>query len=105
VLGLGLLASLGWIAAASETPARTAPAGSELNTASQKTFENTGTLVDVTDAPVSLPSERVIYPPSTGGAGLVEATEASTVAGFALIGATLSLIAVARLATAPRRSS
>ncbi len=101
--------SAGWLVAASGddsvngTSSASDSTSSDLNTASQKTFENSGTFVDVTDNPVSLPSEKVIYPPSTGGAGLAS-RETSTLLAFLLLAMTLTLAAGARTATTPRRA-
>lgn len=77
------------------------PAASDLNTASQKSFENSANLVDVTDAPVSLSSEKVIYPPSTGNAGLARG-HGSDAAAVVLVGAAVLLVAGTRMFTAPR---
>ncbi len=83
----------------------TSSATSNLNTTSQKTFGNSGNLVDVTDNPVSLPSEKVIYPPRTGNAGFATPPrEATSVVAVLLLG-TASLIAGSRMLTAPRPRS
>jgi hypothetical protein len=105
-LALAATVSVGWLVASGDGSIGGRPSGSDaatsdLNTASQKTFENSATLVDVDDDPVSLPSEKVIYPPSTGNAGLAGA-ETSALAMVALAAVAASLIAAARFATAAR---
>jgi len=104
-LGLAALASLGAIVACSDHGAHAAPgarsASSSLNTASGKTFENSATLVDITDAPVSLPSEKVIYPPSTGNAGTLS-SDREFAAAVVLLGTALIVTAAARIVTARR---
>lgn len=68
------------------------------NTAAQKTFVNSGNLLDVTDAPVSLPSEKVIYPPRTGNAGMA-ASHATINSALILLGVMAAVIAAARITT------
>lgn len=99
--------SAGWLVgasgddSASGTSSASDSATSDLNTASQKTFENSATLVDVTDNPVSLPSEKVIYPPSTGSAGLAS-PQTSTQRAFVLLAMTFAFAAGVRTATGAR---
>lgn len=107
-LALAATVSVGWLVAAGNDATRGTPTGSDstssdLNTASQKTFENSATLVEVDDDPVSLPSEKVIYPPSTGNAGLAS-PEQTPFTMLALAAMAVSLIAATRVVTAPHSS-
>jgi hypothetical protein len=93
------VAALGWVFVSSDGTRVASPAASDVNTASQKTFENSASLVDVTDEPISFPSENVIYPPSTGSAGMSTA-QSGREAALALSVVALALVALARILTA-----
>jgi hypothetical protein len=105
VAGLLMVASVGGFAGCSspgtQRDSTLRQSNSSLNTASQKTFENSASFVDVPDDdPVSLPRERVIYPPSTGNAGT--ATQRSDLLeAFALLSATVTLVTLTRRLTRP----
>ncbi|MGE0228165.1 MAG: hypothetical protein AB7I38_03350 [Dehalococcoidia bacterium] len=71
---------------------------SSVGTTAQKSPGNTGSFVDLTDNPVSLPAERTIYPPRTGNAGFA-AVHQNAMLPLALVGAATVLIAIARAST------
>jgi hypothetical protein len=104
-LGVVALASVGAVLSCSDsgTPRNSGvrPSNSSMNTASQKTFENSASFVDVTDDPVSLPGERTIYPPSTGNGGLL-AGATSAPKTLALLAIACTVVIAARMLTAPR---
>jgi hypothetical protein len=109
VAGLLMVASIGGFAGCSspgtQRDSTLRQSNSSLNTASQKTFENSASFVDVPDDdPVSMPRERVIYPPSTGNAGT--ATQQSVpLETLALLGVAVTLLTFTRRLTRPLRSS
>ncbi|MBX7110240.1 MAG: hypothetical protein K1X87_00105 [Dehalococcoidia bacterium] len=101
--GVIVLAGVAVAGAASVWPLKShqsaGPVASNLNTASQKSVGTTGTFVDVTDNPVSLPSEKTIYPPRTGNAGLATPHQVPNTAIPPLLAATAILLLAARFAT------
>lgn len=83
---------------------RARPQTSTLNTASQKSLGNSAAFGDVTDNPVSLPSERTIQPPRTGNAGLLTPRH-PLVSTIGLLAVALGAVTAARLLTRARHEA
>jgi hypothetical protein len=107
-VGLLALATVGGSAACSDTGAHRESAlrqtNAGLNTASQKTLENSASFVDVPDAQVSLPRERVIYPPSTGNGGTAAHRDITLIELLFLVVASVGVVTMTRVLTADSRS-